>query len=76
LIPDFFVKSDGVSFAMSCICGFATIATLIVFASLLADAAATNDVASTAIPMVRATAGILRLRTLPARLFCMVAASS
>jgi hypothetical protein len=61
---------------MSCICGFATIATLIVFALLLPDAAATNDVAVTAIPMVRATASSVRLRTLPARLFCMVGASS
>jgi hypothetical protein len=61
---------------MSCICGFATIATLIVLAVLLADAAATKDVAITADPMARATASVFRLRALPARLFCMVTASS
>ena len=70
------ITPAGCVFAIKLHDRFATIATLIVLASLLAEAAATNDVAIAAIPMVRATASIFRLRTLPARLFCMVGASS
>jgi uncharacterized membrane protein YfcA len=82
LIPVFAVKSDGVKLAMSCICGLATMATLIVFFVLVVlfvfwpDAAATSDAAATAPTAVSAIARILRLRTLPTRCFCMVAASS
>jgi hypothetical protein len=52
-------------------------ATLIVFAVLLPDAAATNIAdTTTAMATARATARVLRLRTLPDRAFCMVDASS
>jgi hypothetical protein len=52
-------------------------ATLIVLAVLLPDAAATN-IADTATTMAtpRATARVLRLRTLPDRACCMANASS
>ena len=40
------VKSEGVSDAMSCICGFATIATLIVLAAVLPIAVAASGMSS------------------------------
>jgi hypothetical protein len=70
------VKSEGVNLAMSCICPFATTATLIVFAELLPDAAPANVAAITVIAMARASASVLRRRTLPVFASCMVAASS
>src|SRR6266511_748222 len=51
-------------------------ATLIVLAVLLPDAAAAYDAAATANARVRATTSVLRLWTLPVRASCMVAASS
>jgi hypothetical protein len=76
LIPLFFVKSEGVNLAMSCICPFATTATLIVLAELLPDAAPANDAAMTAAAMSRTVTSVPRLRTLPILLPYMVAASS
>jgi hypothetical protein len=77
LIPVFFVKSDGVNLAMSCICPFATIATLIVLPVLLPDAADTNNAdTTTAAAAARATVRVLRLRAPPYRASCMVLASS
>jgi hypothetical protein len=71
------VKSDGVNFEMSNIWPFATMATLIVLAVLLPDAAATNIAdTTTTMATARATARVLRLRTLPDRAFCMADASS
>src|SRR5262249_41830993 len=61
-----------VNLAMSCICPFATTATLIVFAELLPDAAPATDAAITAIAMASATASALRRRTLPVLASCMV----
>jgi hypothetical protein len=63
LIPLFAVKSDGVRLAMSCICGFATIATLIVAALRFAEAVAASR-AATAATTVRATGSAHRIRTL------------
>ena len=70
LIPDFAVKSDGVRLAMSCICGFATIATLIVFAAGLADAVAASTAARA--PTIRTTMmSMVRLRALPLEASCI-----
>jgi hypothetical protein len=76
LIPLFFVKSEGVNLAMSCIWPFATTATLIVLAELLPDAAPANDAAMTAAAMSRTATSARGLRTLQILLPCMVAASS
>src|SRR4029077_11924558 len=47
LIPVCFVNSDGVSDAMSCICGLATMATLIVFPAVWPDAVVASAAAMT-----------------------------
>jgi hypothetical protein len=60
---------------MSCICGFATIATLIVLPVLLPDAADTNNADMTT-ATARAAVRVLRLRTPPYLASCMVLASS
>jgi hypothetical protein len=60
---------------MSCICGFATIATLIVLAALDPDADDMNIADTRATEAVRATAMVFRLRTPPDRALFMVAAS-
>src|SRR5262249_8749489 len=71
LIPVFLVNSEGVNFAMSCIWPLATMATLIVLASLRPDAAVANDVAVTATAMARATTRVVRRGWLRVRCLCM-----
>ena len=72
LIPVFAVKSEGVNDAMSCICGFATIATLIVFAAVPPIAVAASD-ASATIPATKTpTRTFTRRGVLPFRASCMV----
>src|SRR5712691_1713039 len=76
LMPVFAVKSEGVSDAMSCICGFTTIATLIVLAAVPPIAVAASD-ASATIPATKTpTRTFARRRVLPFGGSCMADASS
>src|SRR3954451_10732655 len=76
LIPVFAVKSDGVNDAMSCICGFATIATLIVFAAVLPVAVAARNATAAILAASTPTTASTGGRLLPFRASCMVDASS
>src|SRR3981081_1954340 len=75
LIPVFAVNSEGVSDAMSVICGFATIATLIVLALVPPIAVAASDASATT-PARKTPRTVARRCVLPFGAFCMVDASS
>ena len=76
LMPVFDVKSEGVSDAMSVICGFATIATLIVLPAGRPIAVVESAVSAT-IPATKTPTRIFTGRLLlPVRASCMVNASS
>src|SRR5438067_4533724 len=72
LIPVFAVKSEGVRDAMSCICGFATIATLIVLAAVPPIAVAASDASATTPATKTPTRTFTRRRVLPFRASSMV----
>src|SRR6266550_1561067 len=76
LIPVFAVKSDGVNDAMSCICGLATIAMLIVLAVGRPIAVAASDATATIATTSTPTKTFAGGRLLTFRGSCMVTASS
>src|SRR3954451_13059630 len=76
LIPVCFVNSDGVSDAMSCICGLATMATLIVFPAAWPDAVAASAAAMTISAANDEPTSVARFRTDRVRALCMTQTSS
>jgi hypothetical protein len=76
LIPDLDVKREGVSDAMSCICGFATIATLIVVSALFPVAVPASSASATTPAATTPPATLSGRRVLRFRALCMVDTSS